>query len=399
MSKQAVILAGGKGSRLGERVLHTPKPLLTVAGQPFINILVEELIRFGFDDIIILCGTYYKKYDEWCATFLKRCPYISLVPEQQPMGTAGSLHCAAEKLESEFLFVNGDSFFGFNLLDLVLRGLENDFDVTIALRCVEDTSRYGAVQVKENVIVNFGEKITRSRGLINGGAYMIKRRILENIPNRNCSLEKEILPAAVRRRAVAGYEYKGNFIDIGIPDDLIRADKVLGKWLHRPAAFLDRDGTINCDHGYVHRQEDIEWIQGVLPAIKLLNDSGYLVFVVTNQAGIARGFFSRTDVEKLHIWMNARFFASGAHVDRFYYCPHHPTAGSGKYTVSCDCRKPKGGMLRTALSEWSVDKNRSFLIGDKETDVAAARDADIKGFLFDGKNLHSAVKKILQKLG
>jgi D-glycero-D-manno-heptose 1,7-bisphosphate phosphatase len=164
----------------------------------------------------------------------------------------------------------------------------------------------------------------------------------------------------------------------------------------RPAAFLDRDGVLNRDGGYVHRSEEFEWIAGARQAVKLLNDRGYWVFVVTNQAGIARGFYQPADVERLHRWMNAELQRSGAHIDRFYYCPHHPDVADEIYGGDCDCRKPKPGMLLNAMRDWPVDPARSFLIGDRPADIQAARSAGIAGYLFETDELAVAVRRIIE---
>jgi D-glycero-D-manno-heptose 1,7-bisphosphate phosphatase len=178
--------------------------------------------------------------------------------------------------------------------------------------------------------------------------------------------------------------------DMGTPADLKRGRRHVTQSHRRPAVFLDRDGVLNRDHGYVHRTEDFEWIEGAKKAIRLLNDRGYWVFVITNQAGIARGYYKKADVERLHRWMNAELEKSGAHVDRFYFCPHHPD-----FDGECECRKPKPGMISQALSDWPVDPSGSFLIGDKVTDLQAAEHAQIPGHIFESGNLYDALTQII----
>src|SRR5215467_9725147 len=151
----------------------------------------------------------------------------------------------------------------------------------------------------------------------------------------------------------------------------------------RPAAFLDRDGVLNVDHGYTHRPEQLEWIEGAPEAVRLLNESGYLVIVVTNQSGVARGFYDEDAVKSLHAHMQRNLAAFGAHVDAFYYCPHHPEGTIKSLAVSCRCRKPGTGMLEQAASEWPIERDASFLIGDKDADMAAARAFNIRGVKFD----------------
>ena len=151
----------------------------------------------------------------------------------------------------------------------------------------------------------------------------------------------------------------------------------------RPAAFLDRDGVLNIDHGFIHKPEQLQWIEGAPEAVRLLNDAGYFVIVVTNQSGVARGYFDEAAVRSLHAVMQDRLAQYGAHIDAFYFCPHHPEGTVKALAVRCLCRKPKPGMLEQAARDWPIDKRNSFLIGDKVDDMAAAAAFDIRGFKFD----------------
>ena len=160
--------------------------------------------------------------------------------------------------------------------------------------------------------------------------------------------------------------------------------------------FLDRDGVINADIGYLWRREDFVWIPGAPAAIRLFNERGRPVVVVTNQSGVARGYYTEQDVESLHRWMNAELNRQGARIDAVYFCPHHPDGAIPEYTRVCDCRKPQPGMLLQAMEDWRADPAKSVLIGDKESDVAAAAAAGIRGYLFDGKNLLEFVEDHIQ---
>jgi D-glycero-D-manno-heptose 1,7-bisphosphate phosphatase len=159
----------------------------------------------------------------------------------------------------------------------------------------------------------------------------------------------------------------------------------------RPAAFFDRDGVLNVDTGYVSRPDEFAWTPGATDAIQALNAAGYLVFVASNQSGVARGRFTCADVDCLHGWMNRELAHAGARIDAFYYCPHHPTEGSGPYTRECDCRKPKPGLILRACAEWPVDVGRSFLVGNSDRDLEAARRAGVRGVLYDGGDLRAVV--------
>lgn len=153
--------------------------------------------------------------------------------------------------------------------------------------------------------------------------------------------------------------------------------------IRRPAAFLDRDGVLNVDHGYTHRPEQLEWVDGAPEAVRLLNVAGYFVFVVTNQSGIARGYYDEDAVKSFHAHMQNDLASHGAHVDAFYYCPHHPEGTIKSLAVRCRCRKPGPGMLEQAAEEWPIDLSTSFLIGDKDEDMAAANAFKIRGVKFD----------------
>jgi len=148
----------------------------------------------------------------------------------------------------------------------------------------------------------------------------------------------------------------------------------------RPAAFLDRDGVINVDHGYVFEPARLEFTPTAIEGIRLLNEAGYPVLVVTNQSGVARGMYGVAEVEAFHAHMNAVLGAAGAHVDAFYYCPYHPEGTVADYAIDHEDRKPGIGMIRRAMREWDVGAEGSFLIGDKQTDLDTASAAGIIGY-------------------
>ncbi|MBP2638330.1 MAG: D,D-heptose 1,7-bisphosphate phosphatase [Firmicutes bacterium] len=162
----------------------------------------------------------------------------------------------------------------------------------------------------------------------------------------------------------------------------------------RPAVFFDRDGVLNVDSGFVYRPEDFRWIDGAIQTIKLFNTANYLVFVITNQSGVARGYYSEFEVQQLHTWMNAQLATQKAHIDAFYYCPHHQEAKHQQYRKACDCRKPMPGLIQQAFAGWSLDKNKSFLVGDKNTDLQAAAAAGIRGYLFNEENLFDFITNL-----
>lgn len=159
------------------------------------------------------------------------------------------------------------------------------------------------------------------------------------------------------------------------------------------AAFLDRDGTINKDKGYFYRPDELEFEDGAIAAIRLLNQAGYRVLVISNQSGIALGHFDEGKVDTLHRWMAEELARHEAYVDGFYYCPHHPKLGIGSYNTVCECRKPAPGLLLKAANEWDIDLNRSYMIGDHNSDVEAGLAAGVTPiFVRTGHGDHEEVR-------
>jgi D-glycero-D-manno-heptose 1,7-bisphosphate phosphatase len=169
---------------------------------------------------------------------------------------------------------------------------------------------------------------------------------------------------------------------------------------HCPAAFLDRDGVLNVDHGYVFRPEDLEFTPTAIEAVRLLNEAGYRVFVVTNQSGVARGYYTAADVERFHAHMDRELQAGGARVDRYYYCPYHPDGIVAEYAIDHEDRKPSPGMLQRAIREWPTDLAASVMIGDKRSDMEAASRAGVLGVLVppDTCDLAAEVRGILARV-
>lgn len=389
--KQAVVLVGGQGTRLGAWTKHTPKPMLPVGGRPFLEYLIWNLSRHGIHEIILSCGylgeqiaNHFKgKEGRWG----KAC--IRCFIEPKPLGTGGALRFLAAELEEHFLLLNGDSIFDINYLDIpLLSKIPSHASVIVALRHVPDASRYGRVEMAKGQITHFLEKSqSPCPGLINAGVYWINRDVVARFPEGASAIERDLFPLLVSEGTLFGKVYEDYFIDIGVPDDYHRAGLELTSWKRKPTVFLDRDGVINVDHGYVHTPDRFEWIAGAPQAIQWCNNHGYLVVIVTNQSGIARGYYNEAQFHALTAWMQSELATIGAHIDATYYCPHHPTEGIETLRIACHCRKPNPGMLERALSEWEVDIERSLLIGDKPSDIEAAQRVGLVGHLFPGGHL------------
>jgi D,D-heptose 1,7-bisphosphate phosphatase len=381
---QAVFLVGGLGTRLKDRTRQTPKPLLEVGGRIFLDYLLDEAARHGFTEILLLAGHFGQQVQERYDGRSWRGARIKVLCEPEPLGTGGALRFALPHLGEQFLLANGDSFFDINLRSLPLI-LPLD-GVAMALRNVAG-DRYGRVTFKDGQVLSFHAPEEGVDGPINGGVYVLSRAVAEAIPQGKVSLEGEMFPALAARNRIRGQIFDSYFIDIGVPDDFERAQAELPRRVRRPAVFFDRDGVLNRDIGYLHRPEEVEWLDDAQNAVRLCNDAGYFVFVVSNQAGVARGYYGEGDVHKLHAWMNVELARAGAHVDAFEYCPHHPDGVEGSYRRPCRRRKPEPGMLLDLLSDWPVDKDRSFLIGNMQSDLDAAAGAGLAAHLYQEGSL------------
>lgn len=395
--KQALFLVGGRGTRLGALSANVPKPMQEIApGLRFLDLLLENAGRHGFTDIILLAGHLGDQVEAAYHGRTIRGAHVRVVREPSPQGTGGALSLVSGLLESAFLLANGDSFFDFNLRALAAEPLGDDLG-RLALRHVPDAGRYGSVQVADKTITAFLEKdpAQTGPGLINGGVYLLNRAITQLL-SAPSSLEMDIFPRLVASRQLQGMMFDGYFLDIGLPETLAQAKAETASLLVRPAVVFDRDGVLNEDTGYTHRADHLIWQPGAREAIRLLNDRGYYVFVATNQAGVARGFYEEAAIETFHDHMQNELAAVGAHIDAFYHCPFHPNAIVERYRADDHPdRKPNPGMLMRALSEWPVDRSRSFMIGDRESDIAAARGADLPGHLYEGGNLADLVARLI----
>lgn len=390
--EQAVFLVGGLGTRLHSLTAGKAKPLLDVGGRPFLDYLLDEASRHGIKRALLLCGY---RADDVRRTYHGRTVRgmrIDAVTEATPAGTGGALALAADRLDQHFFLVNGDSLFDFNWLSLCpttdrpWRGL-----VRMALAGGVAGARYGRVGVDGHRVHSF-VAAGSSNQPINAGVYFMRKAILSRIGPAPCSLERDVLPGLAADGLIEGCLVEAPFIDIGIPEDYRRAQNLVPSIVKRPAAFLDRDGVLNEDTGYVHRFDQVRWVEGAPGAVRWLNDAGYFVFIVTNQAGVARGYYNEDHVTELHAWMNVELRKAGAHIDCAEFCPYHPEGTVDRYRRESDLRKPGPGMLKKLLSEWPVDAARSFLVGDRTTDLEAAAAAGITGHLFQGGNLLDFVR-------
>jgi D-glycero-D-manno-heptose 1,7-bisphosphate phosphatase len=390
---QAVCLVGGRGTRLGPLTDQAPKPLLAVGGRPFLDYLVHEARRFGLQQLLLLTGYRSAAIEARYAGKKFGQLSVEVVVEPEPAGTAGALANAAHYLNDLFFMLNGDSYFDFNWLALAPALRNPGWKLHLALATGIEGSRYGRVDLRDGFIRGFRPEGPSGQP-INAGIYLVRKALLGDIKTSPCSLEREVMPGLAERGELLGTAATGSFIDIGTPADFVRAQSLLPTYMNRPAAFLDRDGVLNRDDGYAYRPDQIHWIDGAIDAVRWLNDRGYYVFVVTNQAGVAHGYYTEEHVHELHSWMQQQLQATGAHIDAFEHSPYHPEGKVERYRRASELRKPMPGMLHKLQREWQIELGRSFLVGDRDSDIEAARAGGVRGHKFAAGNLLEFVKEI-----
>jgi D-glycero-D-manno-heptose 1,7-bisphosphate phosphatase len=392
---QAVILCGGRGKRLNYLTKKIPKPLLKINGIPFIEYLIKNLSRYGVKEIILLCGylgeKFIIKYHNKFFFGIK----LFCIKENKPLATGGAIINAYKNLDKVFYLLNGDTYFDVNLNLLSLRFLPKKYDMLMC--CAElkkNNSRYSKVDVKNSTIklISYNTK----KNYINAGLYIFKKKIF-NKKIHYTSLENSIIPSLISKKKAQGFVVKkaqNIFIDIGIPKDFIRLPSFLKKNLKKPAIFFDRDGTINKDLKYVYQKNKIVWNKTVFEAIRKLNQNCY-VFVITNQSGIGRGFYTEKNVVSLHNWMNIQLRKKGAHIDEFFYAPYYKFSKNVKYRKKKDLRKPNTGMIQQVMNLWNIDKKKCFVVGDSDNDILLAK--KLKFFYFKVK-FNDDLKKISSQI-
>jgi mannose-1-phosphate guanylyltransferase/phosphomannomutase len=394
---KVVILAGGKGSRLG--LNDVPKGLVPVNGVPLLERTVRGAIRDGFTDFIFLTGYLADSFKEHFSDGSSFGASIQHVVELEPLGTAGSFNQIRDQLNEPFVVVYGDV-----LMDVDLRafaGFARDRGGAGTLFVHPNDHPFDSDLVEtdyDDRIVAFHPKPHKESdhypNLVSAALYVLSPVALDFIPDGQSDWGHDVFPRLTQSEALYGYRSCEYVKDIGTQDRLDRAQRQLQDGTverlalrtAKPAVFLDRDGVINVEVDGAYSADKVQLIPGTAEAIRTFNDAAIPVICVTNQPGLAKGFMSWKDLRTVTGEIDHQLAAeAGAYLDDIRVCPHHPESGwAGEVAslkVECECRKPKDGLLRDAAEMHNIDLSRSWLIGDRYCDIAAARSAGVRSVL------------------
>lgn len=432
---KAVIMAGGRGTRISSVASDIPKPMIKIDGKPVLEHEIECLRDQGFTDLIITVshlGFIIMDYFGDGSRFGVQIKYFN---EETPLGNAGALFKMRNELDGDFLLLNADAIFDVDFNRFV--DFHNLHGGLVTLFTHPNSHPYdsGVLIADENGAVE--QWLTKEdvrpqwyRNRVNAGLHVINPDVLDmtgidletvgtevNGKTVKVDLDRQILKPLCGTGKMYCYDSPEYVKDMGTPDryEAVCKDFALGRVKAKNlkqkqrAIFLDRDGTINKYVGFLRNIDEFELLPGVSEAIKKINESGFLVIVVTNQPVIARGEVTVPELQEIHNKMETLLGAEGAYLDAIYYCPHHPHRGyPGEVEalkIDCECRKPKPGMLLRAAEDFNIDLSQSWMIGDGENDVKAGKAAGCKTALIGTEShdqdviatsLLQAVKQILK---
>lgn len=424
---KAVIMAGGKGTRLSSLTRNIPKPMIIIGDKPVLEHEIECLRNQGIRDIIITVNHLGNAITDYFGNGSGVSPStgkpfgvnIEYYFEKKPMGNAGALFEIKDKLTEDFLLLNADVIFDIDFDRFISYHRKKGGLATLFTHPNSHPYDSGLIAANDNNCVNkwFAKEDIRPEfysNCVNAGIHIISNKLLDvKINADKIDLDRHLLKPLVGTGKMFSYSSSEYVKDMGTPDrykkvsedyssGLVKAKSLLNK---QKAIFLDRDGTINKYVGFLRNIDEFELIDGAAEAIKRINDSGYLAVVITNQPVIARGEVSQAELKQIHNKMETLLGKNGAYLDGIYFCPHHPDKGfegeRPEYKTDCSCRKPKPGMLLKAADNLNIDLNKSWMIGDGENDVSAGRSAGCNtvkiGPDMPCKNLYEAVAMILRE--
>jgi D-glycero-alpha-D-manno-heptose 1-phosphate guanylyltransferase len=381
MTREAIILAGGLGTRLRTTVPDVPKCMAPVAGKPFLSYVIDYLRMQGIERFVFSLGYKWGLIEEYLQKEYPTLDYSSVI-EEEPLGTGGAIQLAIQKCGSgKVLVANGDTLFKVQVKELVETGESNNSECTIALKPMKDFDRYGVVETDRNGrIISFKEKQFYPAGLINGGVYILnKKKFLSRSLPTKFSFEKDYLEKFYSEALFYASSQDEYFIDIGIPEDYQRAQielehsKLDLKQIDKTwTLFLDRDGVINEERvgEYVLHWGEFIFSKGVLDVFKKLSHRFGRIIVISNQRGVGKGLMNEAALQSIHLEMQREVQIVDGKIDKIYYC-------TDKENKSFN-RKPNPGMALQALNDFpDIDLSKSIMVGNKPTDMKFGRAAGV----------------------
>jgi D,D-heptose 1,7-bisphosphate phosphatase len=401
--KQAVILAGGKGTRLASVLNGLPKPLVDVCGKPLLLHQLELLCAHGFTDAVVMVNHRADAIREWLVG-VDLPISVRLIDDGEPRGTAGAVLAALGELEPEFLVMYGDTMLAVDLTRfLASHHAVPGADVSLFLHPNDHPHDSDLVEVDESGRILAFHAYPHPTGawlpnLVNAALYVVRRESLRAWVDVAGPLDfaKDLFPRMLAAGAtLRGYASPEYIKDAGTPERLERVRNALTSGairrasLNEPqrAVFLDRDGTLNVEHGLIRRAEDLEVFPFAGSAIRRLNEAEWRTVLVSNQPIIARGEVTEAQLRRTHARLETEIGRDHAYLDRIYICPHHPDCGfpgeRKELKIRCDCRKPEPGLILQAQSDLNIDLARSWYVGDSTPDLGAAEKAGVSSILVE----------------
>ena len=389
--KQAIILAGGRGVRLRPVTNHIPKPMILIHGKPFLEYIIELLAKEGISEIIILLGYLPLKIKEYFQDGRKWGVKISYSISNVDDKTGTRLRLVEELLDNNFLLLYCDNYWPINITKLWNNYIDNQAIAQVVVYSNYDKYSTNNVLVNDKGFIEIYDKSRTCEGL-NGveiGFLIAKKAVLELLPKGNVSFEKSVYPQLVENKQLIAYKSDQKYYSIGDQKRLPITSEYLQE---KKVIFLDRDGVLNVKASqadYIKSWDEFTWIPNAKESISLLTKHGYNIIIVTNQAGIARGKMSESDLNIIHQKMRQDVKESGGEIAAIYYCPHGWDDG-------CDCRKPKPGMILQAQKDFRFKLNNTYFIGDDIRDEQAGNEAGCKTItVSENESLIEIVKNII----
>lgn len=394
---QAVIMAGGKGTRIASIASDIPKPMIRICDRPILQYQIECLREQDITDIILVIGHLGSVIKTFFADGKSFGVNIRYIEEKEPLGTAGALYYLKDVVRDDFVLLNGDTIFDVDLHRFMEYHKKENVYATILTHPNNHPYDSGLIATDENGIVTAwihkedSDRRIVYKNRVNAGIHIISPALLERFDEvKKMDLDRDVLQKLIPQRKLAAYDSPEYVRDMGTPERYATVTKDIQTGLvkarnlkrKQKAVFLDRDGTINKYKGFITEESQMELIDGIADAIRKINESGYLAIVVTNQPVIARGDCTIDTLERINEKMETLLGQEGAYIDDLFYCPHHPDKGfqgeRPEYKIKCNCRKPNPGMLLAAAEKYNIDLENSYMVGDDERDMEAGRRAGCK---------------------